>query len=756
MSISQPVPRQDAAGKSSGATPYVADMKLEGMLYARTLRADRPRARILGIDIPPLPEGYVIVDRRDVPGRNRMKLIFDDWPFLAEEVVNHVGEPILLLVGPDRETLDGLLAQIVVHYEDLPAILTLEAADYAPRHSEHSEGSHTTPPRHSERSEESRGQAAYPPPIYGADNCFARYELVKGDPEAIFAQASSAGQGIRILEGTYTTGYQEHVYIEPQGFVGLVEEGGKVTVYGSLQCPYYVKKALVELLACSPERVRVVQTTTGGAFGGKEEYPSILAGHVALAALKTGRPVQLILDRQEDIEASTKRHPGVFRYRTAFDDGGNILAMDIDIKLNGGAYAGLSSVVLQRAMFAATGVYRVDHVRVRGAVLATNTVPTGAFRGFGAPQAFFAIEMHMEHLARELGREPLEFKMAHALRQGDATITEGRMWHPVRLPEMVVRLDELSGYRRKRQALGQGRPPAGSLRGVGASLFFHGCGFTGDGEQNLIKARARLAKRADGKVEILIANVDMGQGPQTTLRKVVAERLGIPLDDVVYDNPDTDRVADSGPTVASRTAMIVGRLLERAAMEMEARWGESEAFEVVVDYRQPDFVRWDQHRLKGDAYPTYAWGANVVEVEVDPLTFEVTVVGAWGVYDVGVPLDEQIVRGQLEGGLVQGLGYATIEVMTLKDGRIEQNSLTDYIIPSAKDVPPMATDLVLNPYEDGPFGAKGAGELPLVGAAPALAAAVQHALGLAVHDIPVTPEYLLRISEAAKQHEVRG
>lgn len=742
MSISRSVPRQDAVGKSGGATPYIADMTFEGMLYARTLRSDRPRARIAAVDIPPLPDGYVIVDRRDIPGRNRMKLIFDDWPFLAEEVVNHVGEPILLVVGPERELLDSLLAQIVVHYEDLPAVLTLEAADYARRHAEPSEDSHS--------------QAPDPPPIYGADNCFARYELVKGHPEAFFAQASSAGQGVRILEGIYTTGYQEHVYIEPQGFVGKVEEGGKVTVYGSMQCPYYVKKALVELLACHSDRVRVVQTTTGGAFGGKEEYPSILAGHVALAALKTGRPVQLILDRKEDIEASTKRHPAVFRYRTAFDEGGNILAMDVDIKLNGGAYAGLSSVVLQRAMFAATGVYRVDHVRVRGAVLATNTPPTGAFRGFGAPQAFFAIEMHMEHLARELGREPLEFKMAHALRQGDTTITEGRVWQPVKLPEMVVRLEELSGYRRKRQAIEQARSSAGpkadgSLRGIGASLFFHGCGFTGDGEQNLIKARARLAKRADGKVEILVANVDMGQGPQTTLRKVVAERLGIPLDDVVYDNPDTDRVADSGPTVASRTAMIVGRLLERAAIELEARWHESEELEVVVDYRQPDFVRWDQQKLKGDAYPTYAWGANVIEVEVDPVTLEISVLGAWGVYDVGVPLDEQIIRGQLEGGLVQGLGYATIEVMTLKDGRILQNSLTDYIIPSARDVPPIETDLVLNPYEDGPFGAKGAGELPLVGAAPALAAAVQHALGVRVYDIPVTPEYLLRISESASQ-----
>ena len=225
--------------------------------------------------------------------------------------------------------------------------------------------------------------------------------------------------------------------------------------------------------------------------------------------------------------------------------------------------------------------------------------------------------------------------------------------------------------------------------------------------------------------------------------------MGIPLDDVIYANPDTDRVPDSGPTVASRTVMVVGRLLERAAEEMKARWGAEETFAVTTGYRQPEWVKWDQDTFTGDAYPTYSWGANVVEVEVDPLTLEVTICGAWGVYDVGVPIDERIVQGQIEGGMVQGLGYATIEVMNTKQGRILQNSLTDYIIPTVKDVPPIQSSLVANPYEDGPFGAKGAGELPLVGAAPALAAAVQHALGFPIDDIPVTPEYLLSLLERA-------
>ena len=710
MNISRSVPRMDAIEKSQAMAQYIADMEFEGMIYARTLRADRPRAKIQAIDVPPLPEGYYIVDRHDVPGKNRVKALIDDWPFFAEDVVNHVGEPILLVVGPDREVLQSLLSQIVVHYEDLDPILNIEEA-----------------------------QNRAKPPIYGEDNCFAQYELAKGALDETFCD------NIRIIESEYRTGYQEHAYIEPQGFVGLVENDGKVAVYGSMQCPYYVKKALLDGLGCDPDGVRVVQTTTGGAFGGKEEYPSLIAGHVAFATLKTGRPVQLIFDRGEDIKASTKRHPSVFRYRTAFDEEGHILGMDVDVELEGGAYAGLSAVVLQRAMFAVTGVYDIDNLRVRGRALATNSVPAGAFRGFGAPQAHFAIEMHLEHIARELGKDPLDFKMSHALKQGDQTATGGCIWQAVKLPEMVERVEEMSEYHRKREEINQLRGNGkGPLRGVGSSLFFHGCGFTGDGEQAIIKAHVKLAKRSGGKVEILVSSVEMGQGAQTTLKKIVAETLGLPLEQIIYDNPDTDRVPDSGPTVASRTVMVVGRLLEKAAEEMKSQWDEGEEFEVTTVYKQPEWIQWDQETFKGDAYPTYSWGANVVEVEVDPITLEINICGVWGVYDIGVPIDERIVQGQIEGGLAQGLGHATIEVMNTEHGHILQDSLTDYIIPTAKDIPPIESDLVLNPYEEGPFGAKGAGELPLVGAAPALAAAVQHALDISIGDIPVTPEYLLK------------
>jgi len=555
--------------------------------------------------------------------------------------------------------------------------------------------------------------------------------------------------------------------MEPQGMVAFYQDG-RVAVYGSMQCPYYVKNALVQGFGWDEGRIRVVQTTTGGAFGGKEEYPSLIAGHAAFAAVKCGKPVQLLLDRQEDMASTTKRHPAVVRFRTALDRQARIAAMQVDITLDGGAYAGLSDVVLQRALFAATGVYRVPLARISGRACATSSVPTGAFRGFGGPQAFFAVEMHMHHLALAVGEDPLDFKRRHAVKRGDATVTGGVYHQDVKLAEMVETLEALSAYRRKKRraargerddaAAPQGRdaPNTGAhgaapLRGMGVSLFFHGAGFTGSGEKHKIKARVELLPLPEGGAEILVSSVEMGQGSQTTLRKIVAETLGVPMEAVVYRNPDTDRVPDSGPTVASRTVMIVGRLLMEAARELRARReaGEADSRPVSRSYRQPDGIEWDQESFRGDAYPTYSWGANAVEVEVDPLTYEIRVCGVWGVYDIGRAIDERIIQGQIEGAVAQGLGYGSLEHMALRDGRILQDTVTDYIIPTSLDVPPMEYRLVDNPYAEGPYGAKGAGELPLVGPAPALAAAVQDALGLPIRRIPVTPEDLTAGAEAA-------
>lgn len=702
--ISTPVDRVDGPEKTSGRAIYTDDIRPRDLLYARTLRADRPRAHIPGIRLPEIPDGYFIVDKNDVPGHNRIKMLEDDWPFFAEEVINHVGEPILLVVGPDREEVDRILHGIEVSYEDLPPVLTVKESLEAEN------------------------------PIFGDDNCFASYEFQKGDPDSIFASNKT------IIEGEFKTGYHEQAYMEPQGVIGSYVNG-KLTVTGSMQCPYYVKNAMVQLTGFPEDRVQIIQATTGGAFGGKEEYPSLLAGQAAVAAIKTGKPVKLVLERGEDLAVTTKRHPSVSRYRSAVDENGRLIAMEADITLDGGAYAGLSAVVLQRALFAAIGVYNIPNVTVRGRVMATNQVPSGAFRGFGAPQAFFAVEMHMEQIASELGLNPLTFKEIHLVKQGDTTATGGLLRDKIKIREMLSKVLKMSDYRKKEGifASRNGR----FRKGIGLGTYLHGCGFTGKGEDT-IQGTATIRKLAEDRAEILISNVEMGQGAQTTLRKIVAVTLGLPIQNIDYPNPDTDRVPDSGPTVASRTIIIVGHLLESAAKELKSRWDENATLSVSKTYHHPSYIEWDQDTLQGDAYPAYSWGVLAVEVEVDTLTYETEITGVWTVHDVGVAIDEEIIRGQIEGGILQGLGYASLEVMDTADGAYRQRSFTDYIIPTAVDAPIIESLLVDNPYEYGPFGAKCAGELPIAGAAPAYAAAVSHALGVPVHEIPVKPETLIK------------
>ncbi|MCB2293281.1 xanthine dehydrogenase family protein molybdopterin-binding subunit [Clostridium algoriphilum] len=703
--IGKPIKRVDAAEKIGGQVKYLADIEFEGMLYARTLRSTRARAKIISIDISELPEGYYIVDRSDVPGRNRVKIIFYDMPFFAEDEVNYIGEPILLVVGPDREEILSILSNIKVVYEDMEPILSMADALANTR-----------------------------APIFGDNNLYAEYAFSKGNLEEV------AKGDIKKFEGEYSTGYQEHIYLETQGVVAECIDD-KIRIWGSMQCPYFVKDAVVEALGFDKNKVQVIQTTTGGGFGGKEEYPSLLAGQVAVAALKIKKPVRLILDRAEDIEVSTKRHPSSIKIKSYIGFDKKILGMDVDIKIDGGAYSGLSNIVLQRTMFAAIGVYNVENVKINGVALATNKVVGGGFRGFGAPQAFFALEMHMDYISKELGINALEFRKLNILKKGDISSTGGVIRENTMLPEIIEVIENMSNYKGK-VAMPKKK---GILKGIGCSLFFHGCGFTGSGEKDIIKAKVKLLKHRDRTVEILVSNVEMGQGAQTTLKKIVAYTLEIPINRVIFKNPDTDKVPDSGPTVASRTITIVGKLLQDAAIDMKEFMGSDIELEILKNYKHPEGFKWDDETFKGDAYNTYAWGANVIEVEVNPITYEVSVTDIYAVFDIGEAIDELIVRGQIEGGMVQGLGYAGMEVMRHKDGRLLQRTNTDYVIPTAMDFPKIQSELVNNPYINGPFGAKGVGETTLIGAAAAYALAVQNAIGHNINKIPVTPEYLMEV-----------
>jgi len=688
--ISTSIKKVDSDSKSTGKAKYISDYKMDGLLHAITVRSKHQKAKIVKRKYPVLEDGYFIIDHTDIPGVNIVKIIFDDMPIFAEDYVNHYLEPIALVVGPDKTKVLDIVNSIEITYEVLE-------------------------------------------PNYDYTDSAIHYHFTKGNIEETKKDYDYT------IDHDYSTPYQEQLYIEPQGMIGYFDDN-QVTLVGSIQCPYYVKNAVIQILGSEEDYVRVKQATVGGAFGGKEEFPSLIACHLAVAVNKLKKPIKLIYEREEDMETTTKRHPASISLKAYIKDN-EIKGIKANVGIDAGAYIGLSGVVLSRALIACTGVYTIDNLEVDGDVFITNTVPNGAFRGFGAPQMLFAVEMFINHIAKKLNVNELEFRKKYLAVQNDNTSTGGTFRDPIIMPEMLEKALKESDYVRKRKEYSS----KDVFKGIGMSWFLHGCGFTGSGEATHINAVVKLEKNKNNKVEILIAAVDMGQGVKTTMTKIVANILDIPIEDVVYNHPDTNFVPDSGPTVASRTIMIVGGLVARAAKEMKENWVNNEYQLVTKKYEQPEYIKWDEDTFSGDAYPAYSWGINIIEVEVDKDTYEVSLVEGWSVYDVGKAIDEQIILGQADGGQLQGLGYGYLEVMNAKDGKIQQKNVTDYIIPTTVDTPKLNTFLMDNPYPLGPYGAKGAGELTLVGGAPAVALAIQHAINKDVYKIPVTPEYIMEL-----------
>lgn len=704
--ISTSVPKKDHKGKVSGQLPYISDVKVENMVYGVLVRSPIAYGKINSIQLPNLPEGYEAVGADDIPGPNNVKIIQEDQPIFANQWVNYIGEPILMIVGEDLETLYSLLDEVKVDFEEHQAIYTLD---------------------------EAINQKSAP------GITMASYEF--GESLAVITAIEQKAH--QVIEEEYNTGYQEHVYLEPQGMLAIFKED-EIVVQGSMQCLYYIKNALVSALDCGDDEVRVIQSPTGGGFGGKEEFPSMMACHVAVAAKAVKKSVMLVFDRSEDMVVTTKRHPAKLKYRTALDKEGNILSMSVEIFLDAGANAGLSQVVLQRALINSAGVYKIPRFHAKGFCLKTNTVPNGAFRGFGAPQSFAGIESHIGHLSKLANCDPLEYKRKYLVKQGDPTITKGQFRDPILVDEMIEDLLKSSQYKTKKAEIQRvNQQNQRYKKGIGTSLFLHGCGFTGSGERDHIKATVKLVKSKDSKVMLKISNSDMGQGIYTTLSKIVAQELDLPYESVLYPDPDTKEVPDSGPTVASRTTMIVGKLLERAAKKLKDQWKTGVEQEVVEHYVHREMIPWDEKTFTGDAYPAYSWGVNIVEVEVDTLTGNVKLEKVYGNYEVGKVIDDRIMKGQIDGGLAQGLAYGYLEKMTSKQGKIQQKSISDYGPPTSMDVVSIESKVFDNPYADGPYGAKGAGELTLIGGAPAVQAAIEDALQTSYQQIPITPEVIM-------------
>ena len=698
--IDDRIKRVDAVAKARGEAIYLADMRPEGLLYGRFVRSTIARGRIESIELPQLPDGYYFISAKDIPeeGKNSLVMIAGDWRCFADKDVRYVGETIGILVGKSRAVLKALDDEIKITYSEEEPCITIDDALAL------------------------KGGA-----ILNDDNIHCSLVSEKGEPvEDVLERAD------QIFEETIETGFQEHVHMETNAAMCTIEDG-KYTIYASAQCPFYIRKSICGLLNLKPEDIVVKQTTTGGAFGGKEHFPDVLAGPLLVAESVVRKPIMLVFDREEDMEFSVKRHPSKVTFRTGLDKDGNILGSDINVYYNCGAYLSSSYVVLQRGVFHANGVYNFPSTRIHGYGVATNTFPSDAFRGFGAPQTLFAVEMHLDHIAAKFGIDPVEYKKRYFLKQGDETVTQGHIVEKVVLNEMLEQVAEKSDYWRKAAEYGRGKG-----RGIGMSFYNHGGAFTGNGEQSIIKAHLKLRKKGD-VFTILCGQTEMGQGFMTILRKIVAAVLETDLDHVLYDNPDTSLVPDSGPTAASRSTMVVGRLAEKAATLMKEHLSEDEA-EVETEYKHPDGHPWDQSTFKGDAYLGYGWGCCCVELETDPLTNEVKVDGIWSSHDIGKAIDELIVHGQVNGGIIQSLGYASMEKMENRNGHFRQTSMSDYVIPTSMDFPRQEWGLVDNPYEWGPFGAKGMGELVFNGADAAYIDALERALDTTINRIPMPVE----------------
>jgi CO/xanthine dehydrogenase Mo-binding subunit len=731
MHIGQSIPRREGRTKVTGHARYLDDLTMPGMLHGITVRSPVARGVVRDIDYSPdIPwNEFTVVAAADIPGRNVVELIEEDQPYLADGQVNHAEEPILLLAHRDLSMLEEARRGITFDIDPLPGVYTIDDA--------------------------LSGREI----IWGEDNIFKTYLVSRGDVDAAFGQP-----GVVVVEGEYETGAQEQLYIEPNGMLALARGADGVTVWGSMQCPYYVHKALAALFDLPAEKIRVVQMETGGGFGGKEEYPSIIAGHAALLSWKSGRPVKMVYDRAEDMAATTKRHPSRTHLRTAVSLEGRLLAMDIDFIIDGGAYATLSPVVLSRGTIHAAGPYFCPSVRVQGRAVATTAPPHGAFRGFGAPQSLFALERHMDRVAAAVGLSPDEFRRRNFIETGQTSAVGQVMRDPVDMRRLLDRALELSGYHDKRVRFDATNPTSAVKKGIGLAAFMHGAGFTGSGEDHLASI-VDVEAASDGRVRVLTSSTEIGQGTNTVFSQIAADALGISIDAVEVIQPDTAIVPNSGPTVASRTCMVVGKLVESAALALLATLNSASgeitdfagACRDYIDrfgplrgsaqYRAPAGLRWDDERYEGDAYGTYAWAVYVAEVSVDTVTYEIRVDDFVAVQEVGRVMNPVLATGQIEGGIAQGIGWALYEQVAWREGRMANAQMTNYIMPSSMDLPPIRVFFEERPYAHGPGGAKGIGELPMDGPAPAIANAVADATGVEVARIPMTPEMLMPLME---------
>jgi CO/xanthine dehydrogenase Mo-binding subunit len=719
--------RRDAPDKVKGTALYVSDLAYAGTLVAAVLRSPHAHARITELDATQartLPGVRAVVTASDLPGENVVPLVPADWPVLAADFVRHVGEPIALVAAEDAASARRALAAIVVEYQPLTAMLDPEAA-------------------------------------LAAGEVVAQYKIRRGEASVALSRSD-----LVVVEETYRTPWQSHVTLETQGALALPDGAGGVVVHAAVESPFSAQRAVASATGLDLNRVRVVQTVTGGGFGSKEESAAACAAQACVLALATGRPVRLLFSREEEMAATAKRHAARIRMKTGATRDGHLIAAEIDILLDAGAYATVSPAVVFRSAVHAAGPYRVPNVRVDARAVRTHKVPAGSFRGLGVPQVAFAAESQMDLLAGRLDMDPLDLRRRNALGEGDETITGQKLTVSVGLKDVLAQVADASDFARKRKAYAAGSGPVRRGIGVAAGYFGIGLGSLG-GHRN--PAGASIIVSPDGSVTVAVGTADAGQGTATALVQIAAESLGCPIELVRLVESDTSRVPDSGPSSASRGTVMSGNAIRdaahkiRAAMEPVAGEGglawrdavyacvKNQVGLAAQGWAVPPESTFDAVTGQGEPFVAYTFSAAAVEVEVDTETGETKVLRVVSGHDAGRIVNPASAEAQVEGGVVQGLGYALLEEHHFADGRVLDDSLSSYVVPTAVDAPETKALFVEHAFPWGPFGAKGLSDATVVAVAPATTAALAQAAAVRLPEIPATPERILHARARARE-----
>jgi xanthine dehydrogenase D subunit len=750
--VGKSVTRHDALEKATGQAKFYSDFHLKGMLYGRVLRANRPHALIKHIDISraqALPGVVAVLTHKDVEGSNRYGIVTPDQPVLCEDRVRYEGDAVALVAADDPETAERALDLIKIDYETLPVV------------SDPVEAMKPSSPR-----------------VHEAGNIFRHGHFRNGDVESAFKQCAV------VVENTYRTGRQMHMFLETEAGVGIPDADGKVVLYVGGQAPYRDQLQIARALGMPREKIRVISSIIGGAFGGKDEITVQI--HLALLALKTRRPVKMVLSREESGIAGLKRHPVIITTRTGADSQGRLLANQVRIISDTGAYASLGGTILDVSMETSCGPYNIPNVDIDAYCVYTNNGFSGAFRGFGAPQAIFAMESQIDIIAEKLHIDKLEIRKRNAIREGDISTFGVKIPGSIGMLETLEKASKSDLWIRKDEHKNERSEPW-CRRGVGIACALKG--FTFGALPDF--GAASITLNADGTFVVGVSCPDMGQGNVTAYRQIAAEELRCGIEDVHIDSADTGLAPDTGGSSASRSLYVGGNAIVRAAQKMRGllvshasqMLGEAEnglecrdgAIIVVGDLKRKvkyasiaadtrvhgsefrveagfDVPRFE-HPLEGTIeipHWSFMYATAIALVEVDTLTGKTKVLRFLIAPDSGKMINPQDFAGQCDGAVVQGLGYALTEDAIIENGHLMTPNFTTYLIPTISDAPEIEVVPVETYEKTGPFGAKGAGEIGIVPVAAAISNAIHDATGVRSFALPITPERLFNSLRAQK------